>query len=332
MIETEGGHRMKIVIPGGSGQVGTLLARRFHSQRHEVVILSRPPLERHPELPWKIVAWDGRLPGAWSAEIDGADVVINLAGQSMNCRYNDDNRQRILDSRIDSTRAVGGAIRAAKEPPAVWLQASTATIYSHRFDAENDDVGGQLGGEEIDLPETWRFSLDVATAWEREVDRFDLPRTRVVKLRSAVVMNPDRDSAFDTLLGLVRRGLGGRAGDGRQFVSWIHEDDFLESIAWILEHDELSGAVNLASPHPLPNAEFMQALRTAAGIHLGLPATRWMLELGALLLDTETELVMKSRRVTPRRLLESGFRFRFPHWPKASQDLVDRWRDRRRAA
>jgi len=144
-------------------------------------------------------------------------------------------------------------------------------------------------------------------------------------------MSPDRGGIFDTLLGLVRRGLGGRAGDGRQFVSWIHDEDYTRAIRWLIDRDDMEGAVNLASPAPLPNAEFMRALREAAGAPLGLPATRWMLEIGAFFLQTETELVLKSRRVVPGRLLEQGFEFRFPEWQSAVADLCHRWREARRA-
>jgi uncharacterized protein len=267
------------------------------------------------------------MPGAWAAELDGADVVINLAGRSVNCRYNAANRREIMGSRMDSTRAVGEAIARAAHPPQVWLQASTATIYAHRFDAPNDEATGIIGGNEPGAPDTWRFSIDVAAAWERACEQAPTPRTRKVLMRSAMVMSPDAGGIFDTLLGLVRRGLGGRAGDGRQYISWIHERDFVRVIEWLLEHEEVTGAVNLASPNPVPNAEFMRDLRRAAGIRIGLPATRWMLEMGAVLMRTETELILKSRRVVPGRLLAAGFEFDFPHWAAAAEDLCRRQRE-----
>ena len=316
---------MKIVIPGGSGQVGHILARDFHADGHEVVVLSRHA-SPSTGMPWRTVAWDATTLGAWTDEIDGAEVVINLAGRSVDCRYSRANRELIKSSRLVSTRLVGEAIAAAKDPPRAWLQASTATIYAHRFDAPNDEFTGILGGDEPDAPDTWRFSIDVARSWERALDEADVPHTRKVKLRSAMIMSPDRGGVFDTLLGLVRRGLGGRAGDGRQFISWVHERDFLASIRWILEHDDLDGAVNVAAPGPLPNAAFMRALREAWGMPVGLPATRWMLEVGALFLRTETELILKSRRVVPGRLLQQGFGFEFPEWPAAASDLCEQWR------
>ena len=313
---------MKIVIPGGSGQVGSILARAFVAEGHEVVILSR---ETSPVV-GRVVSWDGTTPGAWEQELEGADVVINLAGRSVNCRYTPENRQIIKSSRIDSTRVLGRAIAGARNPPRIWLQASTATIYSHRYDAPNDEKTGILGGHEPDAPDTWRFSIDVATSWEQAAQEQPLPRTSQVLLRSAIIMSPDRGGAFDTLLGLVRHGLGGTSGDGRQFVSWIHDCDFVCAVQWLIDHDEVSGPVNLAAPNPLPNADFMRDLRRAWGTRVGLPAARWMLEIGAVFLKTESELVLKSRRVIPARLLEGGFTFDFPTWPAAASDLCRRWR------
>lgn len=317
---------MKIVIPGGSGQVGGILSRAFLTEGHEVVVLSRHGASG----PGRIVRWDGRTLGEWAGELDGADAVINLVGRSVNCRYNAKNRRQMMDSRVESTRVVGDAIAAAVRPPRVWLQASTATIYAHRYDAPNDEESGILGGGEPSAPDTWRFSIEVAKAWESELDAAETPRTRKVKLRSAMTMSPDRGGIFDTLLGLVRRGLGGTSGDGRQYVSWIHEADFVGAVHWLLEREDVAGAVNLSAPNPLPNADFMRALREAWGTGIGLPAPRWMLELGAVFLRTETELVLKSRRVVPGVLTREGFEFRFPGWPEAARDLCRRWRELRR--
>lgn len=194
-----------MVIPGGSGHVGALLTRAFVRDGHDVVILSR----RTVTSPARVVVWDGVTAGAWTRELDDADVVINLAGRSVDCRYTPANQRAILDSRILSTRVLGDAIAAARRPPAVWLQASTATIYAHRYDAANDEASGTLGGSEPAAPDTWRFSIDVATTWERAFEEAAAPATRKVAMRSAIIMSPDRGSAFDILLGLVRRGLGG---------------------------------------------------------------------------------------------------------------------------
>lgn len=313
---------MKIVIPGGSGQVGTLLARAFAADGHEVVVLSRG----QRDAPWRVVPWDGVTVGDWAAEIDGADVVINLAGQSVDCRYNAANRRRIKESRIRSTRAVGQAIANAVRPPPVWLQASTATIYAHRYNAANDEATGILGGTEENAPSAWRFSIDVARRWELAACEAIVPQTRKVLLRSAMTMSPDRGGVFDVLLRIVRWGLGGTSGNGRQYVSWIHERDFIRAVYWIIEHTELEGPVNLASPNPIPNAEFMRTLRRAWGIRVGLPATKWMLEIGTFFMRTESELVVKSRRVVPGRLLQSGFEFQYATWEAAAEELCQRWR------
>lgn len=316
---------MRVVLPGGSGQVGTLLARAFHAEGHDVVVLSRAPAPR----PWRVVAWDGASAGPWVRDVDGADLVVNLAGRSVNCRYTPGNRREILESRVQSTIAVGEAIAAATRPPRVWLQASTATIYAHRRDAANDEYTGRLGGDEPDAPSAWGFSIGVARAWEQAFDAAVTPHTRKVAMRSAMTLSPDPGGVFDTLLGLVRRGLGGRAGHGRQYFSWLHHEDFVRAVRFLVDRDDLDGVVNLAAPNPVPNAQFMFALREAAGMSVGLPAAPWMLALGAAVLRTETELVLKSRRVVPTRLLEHGFAFRFPHWPEAADALCHEWRARR---
>ncbi|CAG0982708.1 Epimerase family protein [Phycisphaerales bacterium] len=313
---------MKIVIPGGSGQVGTVLAREFHRRGDQVLVLGRAPLPA----PWRTSTWDGTTVGEWARDIDGADVVVNLAGRNVNCRYNAANRRDIMESRVRSVDVVGRAIAAAANPPRVWLQASTATIYAHRFDAANDEATGIIAGEEPEAPSQWRFSIEVARAWERALEEAATPRTRKVAMRSAMTMSPDRGGIFDVLLGLVRRGLGGRCGDGRQFVSWVHERDFIRAVDFLVSRGEMSGAVNICSPNPLPQAEFMRILRSTWGTRIGLPAARWMLEVGAVLLRTETELILKSRRVVPGRLLSAGFEFGYPDWSAAAAELCRRWR------
>jgi uncharacterized protein (TIGR01777 family) len=308
---------MRIVIPGGSGQVGTILARGFQRDQVDVVVLSR-----HPQIrPWRVVEWDGASLGAWQSEIDGADVVINLAGRSVNCRYTAANQREILHSRTASTRVIGEAIGRARRAPRLWLQASTATIYAHRYDGPNDERSGVLGGNESNAPNSWRFSIDVARAWERAFDEAVTPATRKVTLRSAMTLSPDAGGVFDTLLGLVRRGLGGTAGNGRQFISWIHYEDFVAAVRWLIDRHDVDGIVNIASPNPLPNTDFMRLLREAHGIPFGLPARDWMLAIGAAFMHTETELILKSRRVVPGRLLDHGFKFKYPEWRDAAVDL-----------
>jgi uncharacterized protein (TIGR01777 family) len=206
----------------------------------------------------------------------------------------------------------------------VWLQASTATIYAHRYDGPNDERSGVLGGDESNVPGSWRFSIGVARAWERAFDEAVTTATRKVTLRSAMTLSPDAGGVFDTLLGLVRCGLGGTAGNGRQFISWIHHEDFVAAVRWLIDRRDIDGIVNIASPNPLPNANFMRVLRQAYGVPFGLAAREWMLEVGAALMGTETELILKSRRVIPWRLLEHGFRFEFPNWSEAARDLCRR--------
>ena len=332
-------HVGRIVVAGGSGQLGRLLARHWAAAGHDVVVLSRQTAAPAASGSGRVrtVAWDagaafaaGGSLGAWAHELDGADVVVGLAGRSVDCRYSAGNRRAIVQSRVDSTRAVAAAIAAAARPPRVWLQASTATIYAHHTGgpdaAAHDEANGVLGGDEPGAPDTWRFSIDVAKAWEAAATERTLPATRTVLLRSAMVMSPDPGGVFDVLLRLTRFGLGGLCGDGRQYVSWVHGDDFVRALEFCVAHDHLAGPVNVASPGPLPQAEFARALRRAWGTRLGLPATRWMLEVGAFFLRTETELILKSRRVVPGRLVASGFRFAHADWSAAAVDLVSRWR------
>jgi len=286
-------------------------------------------IARHVQpTPWSTIRWDGLHPGEWAEQIDGADVVINLAGRSVNCRYSAANRREIKESRIITTGLVGDAIATAARPPGLWMNASTATIYSHVTDRPMDDVDGVIGGNDLGIPSTWRFSYDVATSWENAFFSVDTPRTRKVAVRSAITMSPDRGGAFDTLMNLVPVRLGGTSGSGRQWVSWVHYVDFVRAVEFLIERKDLDGAVNIASPNPVINRDFMSALRRAYGAAIGLPATNWMLEIGALLLSTETELILKSRRVVPRRLVEAGFEFQFPVWSGAAADLVKRWRGR----
>lgn len=313
----------RVVLAGGSGQVGTVLVRHFHAKGDSVVVLSR----KLAQAPWPVITWDGASIGSWVRELDSADVVINLAGRSVNCRYNAANRREILESRLNSTRIIGKAIEELKRPPRLWLNASTATIYRHSFERPMDDCTGEIDMIQPNAPSAWNFSIEVATRWEESFFNAQTPATRRIALRSAMVMSPGRGGIFDVLLGLVRFGLGGTSGSGKQFVSWIHETDFLNAIEFLISHEELAGCVNLASPNPLPNSLFMKAIREAWGIPIGLPATEWMLEIGAIFMRTETELILKSRRVIPKRLLQAGFGFCFPEWSEAAKRLVAQWRE-----
>ena len=314
---------MRVVIAAANSHLGRILSQSL-GPNHQLTLISR----RQFQSPFPQVQWDGASKGDWVDSIDGADVLINLAGRSVNCRYNSNNRKEILESRVISTRAIGNAIQVAKKPPAVWLQMSTATIYSHCFGTPNDDIDGIISGSANDqssVPDKWNFSIKVAKSWEAEAKKLVPANTRLVLMRSAVVMTPNPEGVFEILLRLVRFGMGGKQGNGRQFVSWIHDRDFSRAIDWLIQHDELAGPINLSSPNPVPNATLMANLRKAWGARIGLAATKWMLEIGAFLMRTETELILKSRKVVPTRLLESGFEFEFPDWTKAAIDLCHRW-------
>lgn len=315
---------MKIVIPGGTGQVGGILRRAWSAAGHEVVVLSRHAVQLEDGV--RRLAWDGRTIGLWADEIDGADVVVNLAGRTVSCRYTEANLTQMMDSRVGSTRVVGEAIAAASAPPRTWLQMSTATIYAHRFDAPNDEATGIIGGDEPDTPAYWEFSTRIAKRWEAEQAAAETPRTRKVALRSAMVMSPDNGGVFDVLLSLVRLGLGGPVAGGRQYVSWLHERDFVRACELLIERDDIAGPVNMAAPGPLPQRDLMRTLRKEVGMPIGLPATRWMAEIGAWALRTDTELLLKSRRVVPGRLREAGFEFEYADWAGAAHDLVGRRR------
>ena len=317
--------RLRVVIPGGAGHLGRILAGHLHSKGNSVTVLSRSGAVE----PWPVVSWNGTDLDDWARELEGADVVINLAGRSVNCRYTAGNRREILESRVRPTELIGEAISRLHQPPRLWMNASTATIYRHSLDREMDEASGELGGGERNAPDTWRFSIEVARHWEKAFFAAHTPRTRKVALRSAMVMSAEQGGTFDLLLRLVRFGLGGQAGLGNQYVSWVHEDDFVRALDYLIEHEEFEGPVNVASPNPVPNEEFMRTLRNVWGSRIGLPAANWMLEAGALFLRTETELILKSRRVVPGRLLKSGFEFQSPEWRFAAENLVARWRRQR---
>jgi uncharacterized protein (TIGR01777 family) len=305
----------KIILAGGSGFFGGALARYFLNIGWEPVILSRSPRQRSNGV--REVGWDAQTLGPWQKELEGATALVNLTGRSVDCRYNRKNRKEILESRIMSTRVCGQAIRACSNPPSVWLNASTATIYKHTFGPAWDEEG-EIGAatEAKDA-----FSIEVAQAWEREVELALTTRSRKVILRTAMGLGHARNSVFPMLRRLVRLGLGGTIGSGKQYVSWIHELDFCRAMHWLILHEEISGIVNVAAPKPVTNREMMAVLRQSLGIPFGLPALSVLLEPGAFLLRTETELIVKSRRVIPRRLLDSGFVFRFPNIREAFADL-----------
>jgi len=312
----------RIVIAGGSGFVGRYLQQHYRASGAEVVLVGRAG----PDVRWDDAA------GLRTA-VTGADAVINLAGKSVNCRYGDANRAEIFRSRLATTKAVREAIAASDAPPPVWFNASTATIYRHAEDRPMTESTGELGTG---------FSVNVAKAWERELFEGDLPATRRVALRMAIVLGDG--SALTPLVNLVRFGLGGpqvdgpwfataarrnagtfheyRARGGRQKFSWVHIADVLGAIEFLRAHPELDGPVNVAAPHPTDNRSLMALLRRLLGVRVGLPAYRWMLEVGSAAIRTETELVLKSRWVEPERLLDAGYHFAFPDLEPALRDIL----------
>jgi uncharacterized protein (TIGR01777 family) len=309
----------RIVLAGGSGFLGQALAKSSRQAGYQVVVLTRSPSSRESEI--EQVRWDGETPGDWTAEIDGARAVVNLAGRSVDCRYHARNRWEILQSRVRSTRVLGEAIAKCRQPPPVWLNSSTATIYRHSFDQPMDEATGEIGA----TPEVKdAFSVEVARAWEQALADADTPATRKVALRTAMVLGAGANSVLPVLRRLSRLGLGGAMAGGRQFVSWIHEEDFCRAVHWLIERDEISGPVNVAAPNPVTNRELMETVRRVCRAPFGLPASRWMLEIGALFLRTETELIIKSRRAVPGRLLAAGFDFRFPNLEPAVRDILQR--------
>jgi len=306
--------KRRIIIAGGSGFLGTALARRFIARGDEVFVLTRSPQNRTDGA--KDIAWDAKTLGDWASLVDGADVVLNLTGKSVDCRYNEKNRRLIINSRVDSTRVVGEAIARSKNPPRAWLNASSATLYKHD-PAKPADESGPTGATAEAKDE---FSIEVIRQWERAMDEAQTPRTRKLALRTTMVFGLE-SGVFPVLRRLARLGLGGKMGSGRQFVSWMHEEDFCRAVEWVIEHDDLTGPVNFAAPNPLTNAEMMRLVRKECGAPFGLPATEWMLEIGAFFLRTETELIIKSRRVVPGKLLASGFQFHFPQLEDALRNL-----------
>jgi uncharacterized protein (TIGR01777 family) len=314
---------LRIVIPGGTGQLGSILARHFHEQGHCVTVIGRHPTK----FEWETLSWNGHEPGPWVDCIEGADLVINLAGRSVDCRYTAKHRREILYSRTITTGLVGQAVARCARPPRLWLNASTANIYRHSLDQAMDE-SGETGGREPDVSGKWAFSVEVATAWEQAFFSAETPHTRRVALRTAMVMSPDQGGPFDKLLRLVRFGLGGSMGSGKQYISWIHETDFIRAVEFLIAREELEGPVNICSPCPIWNQRFMRCLRQEwCTTYVGVRVPAWLLSIGAALLRTEPELVLKSRYVVPGRLLKAGFDFHFPDWRGAAQDLVCRWRE-----
>jgi hypothetical protein len=276
----------KIILAGGSGFLGQALAAHFIRNGHRVMVLTRSPEAPSPDV--LETFWDGCTLGGWCHELESASAVINLTGRSVNCRYRERNQIGIMESRTLPTRLIGQAIAKCQIPPAVWLNASTATIYQQTYGPAWDENGHTCGTPEA----RDEFSVKVAMNWESALNEVQTPATRKIALRAAMVLGRDKNSVFPMLCRLAQFGLGGKMGNGRQFVSWIHQLDFCRAVDWLIARDDLSGPVNICSPNPVSNAEMMNTFRGVMGMPMGLPATRWMLEIGAFVLRTETELIL----------------------------------------
>lgn len=314
----------KIIIAGGTGFIGQGLVRYF-GRDNQVLVLTRQIKEatnnrnRFDSLSQKdlkqvhFLKWDGKTTGDWAKELEGADLVINLAGKSVNCRYTEFNKKEILESRVDSVKAIGAAILNCKVPPKLWINASSATIYRHAMDRPQDEYTGELGSG---------FSVDVCKEWERSFYEQECPSTRRVALRMAITLGSG--GVLIPYFNLLKFGLGGKQGPGGQRYSWIHITDSFRIIEWIDSHNEMQGTYNCSSPNPVTNKEFMLALRRLTGNRMGLPVSSRMLKIGAWLIGTDAELVLKSRWVLPSRLLESGFHFKYPLLADAFEEILAR--------
>lgn len=298
----------KIVIAGGMGFLGNILSRYFAGNNYEVIILSRKPFTSQHV---KTALWDGITPGDWVQELEGAKALINLCGKSVDCRYTAKNKAAIINSRIQSTRALGLALQQCKQLPGVWLNSSSATIYRHAEDRPMDEATGEIGKG---------FSVEVCKAWEKELFSHAIQGVTKTALRIALVMGPE-GGAYPVLKKLTRAGLGGKMAAGRQYISWIHAHDFCLAIDWLLRYPT-EGAVNIAALGAVKNAAFMKALQKSVGMPFGMPHPRWLLEVGAFFLQTETELMLKSRWVIPGILQQQGFAFQYPEIGAALRSLA----------
>lgn len=295
----------KIILAGGNGYLGTVLATYFSKLAGQVIILARKQAPAKGNI--KTVVWDGRTEGEWIAELNGADLLVNLCGKNVNCRYTEKNKQEILDSRLIPTALFNKVIAQMDNPPKVWINSASATIYRHAEDRPQDELNGETG---------YGFSVDICRAWERAFFMMNTPHTRKAALRMGIVFGKS-DGVFPRLLNLVKMGLGGPQGNGKQYVSWIHESDAAAITEWLLDHHEMSGIINATAPYPVTNAEQMKLIRNIYGRSIGLPAPGWLLAIGALIIGTEPELILKSRWVLPTRLIEDGYLFRVPNIAEA---------------
>jgi uncharacterized protein len=314
----------KIVIAGGTGFIGQEMIK-YWGKNNQLIILTRQlantrnnrnhysSLSDKDLLNTQFEKWDGKNTGDWSRQLNGADLLINLAGKTVNCRYTAKNKKEIFDSRTDAVKAIGLAIQQCTNPPACWINASSATIYRHATDHSQDEYNGEFHDD---------FSVRVCQLWEKTFFEQTTPATRKVNLRMAITLGPG--GVLIPYFNLLKFGLGGQQGNGKQMYSWVHYEDTCRMIEWIVDHPELNGTYNCASPHPVMNKEFMRTIRKAAGHYFGLPAFGWMIRIGTKLIGTEAELVLKSRWVIPTRILETGFQFKYPLLKDAFTDILSK--------
>lgn len=300
----------KIVLAGGNGYLGTVLAGWYATRAEEVIILSRKPKADEGHV--KTVLWDGTTEGHWQSCLEGADMLVNLCGKNVNCRYTARNREAILESRLRPTALLGRAIQKLANPPKLWINVTSATIYRHAEDRPQTEQDGELGSG---------FSVAVCRRWEQAFFEADIPATRRIALRMGIVLGR-HDGVFPRLLNLTRLGLGGRQGNGRQYVAWVHERDAVRVTEWLLNNPQQQGIFNCTAPAPVSNEVLMRTLRRAYGAVLGLPSPVWLLKIGAWIIGTETELILKSRWVLPRRLTDAGFCFTFPQIDEAITECL----------
>lgn len=302
---------MKIIIAAGTGFLGKVLLEHFQNPLNDIIVLTRGKTMLKNNI--RYIHWNAKTMTGWEKELENADVLINLTGKSVDCRYTEANKKEILLSRIKSTKILNKAVLQCTHPPQHWLNSSTATIYRHSLDQQMDEYTGEIGND---------FSMNVAQSWEKAFFKTETPKTLKTALRTAIVLGK-KGGAFLPLKNLTKMGFGGKQGNGNQFVSWIHEEDFARAIAFIIEK-QIVGKINLVAPAPVRNKDFMKALRKAMKIPFGAPIGKRMLEFGAKIIGTETELVLKSRNVIPKRLLENGFEFKYADISKTFQNLLQK--------
>ncbi|MDR6919669.1 TIGR01777 family oxidoreductase [Chryseobacterium sp. 2987] len=296
---------MKIIIAGGTGFLGENLEKYFTEKEDQVFILTRNPKRKNE------IYWNASELGEWQNVLDGSDVLINLTGKSVDCRYHDKNKKEIYTSRINSTKILQDAINQCKIKPKIWLNASSATIYTHSETQLNTEKNGIIGDD---------FSMNICKSWEKEFFSVQNEEVRKVALRTSIVLGRN-GGAFPKLRMITKLGLGGKQGRGEQKVSWIHIDDFCWAVDWIIRHEDISDVINITSPEPVSNKELMATMRKLLKVPFGLNAPVWQLEIASLFLGTETELLLKSRNVYPEKMMRSGFQFTYFNLEAALKDL-----------